>query len=198
MLEVTGMENMEYRDYAIDRWNQGVRRTRRWAVVLGASMLAAGVFAAFAPYSVYIVVQAVLALSVAMFGGSQLFAFAASPKSLRSPLQLVSGALNVAFAVAIAALPTLLTASAIAYVIAALLVLFGVERWSMARSFDRSNIPGAGALYVSSVVGVLLGVMCAAAPLVASAALGYLAAGYFLAIGAAMIVQAWSMREIER
>lgn len=188
-------------DYAgdfVDRWNRTLRKTRLWMVALAAAMVLVGVASIFAPASMYALIQGIVATVLLIRGGSQVISYAgASELAQNSPL-LVTGLLNALLGVMLLVLPGTVTAGAIAFLLAFMLILTGAERISFARRMRYFEISGMRGAMAMGIVNVALGVLFVFSPLFTSMVFAYAVAAYLIVGGISLLVEALTMRRIVR
>lgn len=171
-----------------------MRRTRIWMVALSALLMAAGLFIALAPYSLYSFAQGVASAILAVYGAAQLFAATGAPRGFRSPSLLGIGAVSVALGVALFAVPSYLTAGLVGIVLAILLLATGVERIWFSRAMKGRGIEGSATVTVLGALNVIAGGAMLFAPLAGGVVLSYLVAGYAITASVTLLIGAISMR----
>ena len=182
----------------VERWNAGVGRVRTAAIVAGVLLALAGVGVAAAPYSIYVVIQAVAAVILIACGVGRVVAYGRTPELFRSPTMLVTGVLNALLGLMLLALPAYLTAGTLTFLLAFVLLVMGAERITSARRMRYFGVEGTGAATALGVVNVIAGAVFLLMPLFSGLVLGYLVAGYLVVAGVCLVVEGISMREIGR
>lgn len=190
--------DFDYADDFATRWNEGYRRARTWMVVLGVLLALVGVASALDPFSIYALVQAVIAAALIVGGASQLVSYARTPELLRSPATLVMGVLNALLGVMLLALPAYLTAGTVVFLLAFLFIIAGAERITSARRMRYFGLPSSGVNTAVGVLNVVAGVAFLLLPMASSVVLGYVVSAYLIIGGVTLLAQAASMRRIDR
>lgn len=190
--------DFDYADDFATRWNEGYRRARTWMIVLGVLLALVGVASALDPFSIYALVQAVIAAALIVGGASQLVSYARTPELLRSPATLVMGVLNALLGVMLLTLPAYLTAGTVVFLLAFLFIIAGAERITSARRMRYFGLPSSGVNTAVGVLNVVAGVAFLLLPVASGVVLGYVMSAYLVIGGVTLIVQGVSMRRIER
>lgn len=190
--------NHDYVNEYIDRWNQTAGRAKVGMIVLGVVLAIAGVAVILAPMGAYLMVQAVIAAILIMHGIGQVATYIQTPEFFRNGAQLASGILNAALGIVLLVLPSTVTAGAIIYMLAFLLIMTGIERISFARQMRFYQIPASSMGTATGVLNIILGVAFIFMPLVGGIALSYLLATYLIAGGITLAVEGIAIKKIER
>lgn len=190
--------DFDYADDFATRWNEGYRRARTWMIVLGVLLALVGVVSAFDPFSIYALVQAVIAAALIVGGASQLVSYARTPELLRSPATLVMGVLNALLGVMLLTLPAYLTAGTVVFLLAFLFIIAGAERITSARRMRYFGLPSSGVNTAVGVLNVVAGVAFLLLPVASGVVLGYVMSAYLVIGGVTLIAQGVSMRRIDR
>ena len=190
--------NHDYVNEYIDRWNQTAGRAKVGMIVLGVVLAIAGVAVILAPMGAYLMVQAVIAAILIVHGIGQVATYIQTPEFFRNGAQLASGILNAALGIVLLVLPSTVTAGAIIYMLAFLLIMTGIERISFARQMRFYQIPASSMGTATGVLNIILGVAFIFMPLVGGIALSYLLATYLIAGGITLAVEGIAIKKIER
>lgn len=190
--------NHDYVNEYIDRWNQTAGRAKAGMIVLGVVLALAGVAVVLAPMGAYLMVQAVIAAILIVHGIGQVATYIQTPEFFRNGAQLASGILNAALGIVLLVLPSTVTAGAIIYMLAFLLIMTGIERISFARQMRFYQIPASSMGTATGVLNIILGVAFIFMPLAGGIALSYLLATYLIAGGITLVVEGVSIKKIER
>lgn len=190
--------NHDYVNEYIDRWNQTAGRAKVGMIVLGVVLAIAGVAVILAPMGAYLMVQAVIAAILIVHGIGQVATYIQTPEFFRNGAQLASGILNAALGIVLFVLPSTVTAGAIIYMLAFLLIMTGIERISFARQMRFYQIPASSMGTATGVLNIILGVAFIFMPLAGGIALSYLLATYLIAGGITLVVEGVSIKKIER
>lgn len=190
--------NHDYVNEYIDRWNQTAGRAKVGMIVLGMVLAIAGVAVILAPMGAYLMVQAVIAAILIVHGIGQVATYIQTPEFFRNGAQLASGILNAALGIVLLVLPSTVTAGAIIYMLAFLLIMTGIERISFARQMRFYQIPASSMGTATGVLNIILGVAFIFMPLAGGIALSYLLATYLIAGGITLVVEGVSIKKIER
>ena len=190
--------NHDYVNEYIDRWNQTAGRAKVGMIVLGVVLAIAGVAVILAPMGAYLMVQAVIAAILIVHGIGQVATYIQTPEFFRNGAQLASGILNAALGIVLLVLPSTVTAGAIIYMLAFLLIMTGIERISFARQMRFYQIPASSMGTATGVLNIILGVAFIFMPLAGGIALSYLLATYLIAGGITLVVEGISIKKIER
>ena len=190
--------NHDYVNEYIDRWNQTAGRAKVGMIVLGVVLAIAGVAVILAPMGAYLMVQAVIAAILIVHGIGQVATYIQTPEFFRNGAQLASGIFNAALGIVLLVLPSTVTAGAIIYMLAFLLIMTGIERISFARQMRFYQIPASSMGTATGVLNIILGVAFIFMPLAGGIALSYLLATYLIAGGITLVVEGVSIKKIER
>ena len=190
--------NHDYVNEYIDRWNRTAGRAKVGMIVLGVVLAIAGVAVILAPMGAYLMVQAVIAAILIVHGIGQVATYIQTPEFFRNGAQLASGILNAALGIVLLVLPSTVTAGAIIYMLAFLLIMTGIERISFARQMRFYQIPASSMGTATGVLNIILGVAFIFMPLAGGIALSYLLATYLIAGGITLVVEGVSIHRIER
>lgn len=190
--------NHDYVNEYIDRWNRTAGRAKVGMIVLGVVLAIAGVAVILAPMGAYLMVQAVIAAILIVHGIGQVATYIQTPEFFRNGAQLASGILNAALGIVLLVLPSTVTAGAIIYMLAFLLIMTGIERISFARQMRFYQIPASSMGTATGVLNIILGVAFIFMPLAGGIALSYLLATYLIAGGITLVVEGVSIKKIER
>ena len=182
----------------VERWNEGVRGTRALAIGLGALLALAGVASLASPFSLYAVIQTVIAVALIAGGTAGIVGYVRTPELFRSPVALVTGILNALLGVLVLALPSYLTAGTLTLLLAFLFIASGAERLSSAHRMRFFGFEGTGVSTATGVLSIVAGVVFLIAPLFSSLVLGYLMAAYLIVAGASLMAEGVAMRPIGR
>lgn len=182
----------------VERWNEGVRGTRALAIGLGALLALAGVASLASPFSLYAVIQTVIAVALIAGGTAGIVGYVRTPELFRSPVALVTGILNALLGVLVLALPSYLTAGTLTLLLAFLFIASGAERLSSAHRMRYFGFEGTGVSTATGVLNIVAGVVFLIAPLFSSLVLGYLMAAYLIVAGASLVAEGVAMRPIGR
>ncbi len=182
----------------VERWNEGVRGTRALAIGLGALLALAGVASLASPFSLYAVIQTVIAVALIAGGTAGIVGYVRTPELFRSPVALVTGILNALLGVLVLALPSYLTAGTLTLLLAFLFIASGAERLSSAHRMRFFGFEGTGVSTATGVLNIVAGVVFLIAPLFSSLVLGYLMAAYLIVAGASLMAEGVAMRPIGR
>ncbi len=182
----------------VERWNEGVRGTRALAIGLGALLALAGVASLASPFSLYAVIQTVIAVALIAGGTAGIVGYVRTPELFRSPVALVTGILNALLGVLVLALPSYLTAGTLTLLLAFLFIASGAERLSSAHRMRYFGFEGTGVSTATGVLNIVAGVVFLIAPLFSSLVLGYLMAAYLIVAGASLMAEGVAMRPIGR
>lgn len=182
----------------VERWNEGVRGTRALAIGLGALLALAGVASLASPFSLYAVIQTVIAVALIAGGTAGIVGYVRTPELFRSPVALVTGILNALLGVLVLALPSYLTAGTLTLLLAFLFIASGAERLSSAHRMRYFGFEGTGVSIATGVLNIVAGVVFLIAPLFSSLVLGYLMAAYLIVAGASLVAEGVAMRPIGR
>lgn len=190
--------DFDYRREYIDRWNTGVHRAKIWMIVLGIVLVLAGVLSAMAPYSLYAFMQMAVGIALLFHGVGQVASYFGTPEFFRSSTLAVSGVLNALLGVLFLTLPAYLTASTLVFLLAFLFIVTGFERLTFARQMKYFQLPCAGAGTVTGVINIVLGVVFILMPMFSSIVLTYVIAAYLIVAGITLIIEAFTLKRIER
>lgn len=182
----------------VERWNEGVRGTRALAIGLGALLTLAGVASLASPFSLYAVIQTVIAVALIAGGTAGIVGYVRTPELFRSPVALVTGILNALLGVLVLALPSYLTAGTLTLLLAFLFIASGAERLSSAHRMRYFGFEGTGVSTATGILNIVAGVVFLIAPLFSSLVLGYLMAAYLIVAGASLVAEGVAMRPIGR
>ena len=182
----------------VERWNEAVRGTRALAIGLGALLALAGVASLASPFSLYAVIQTVIAVALIAGGTAGIVGYVRTPELFRSPVALVTGILNALLGVLVLALPSYLTAGTLTLLLAFLFIASGAERLSSAHRMRYFGFEGTGVSTATGVLNIVAGVVFLIAPLFSSLVLGYLMAAYLIVAGASLVAEGVAMRPIGR
>lgn len=192
--------HVSHSDYSgdyVEWWNSTVRRTRAGMVALGIALVLVGIFAAWAPFSMYEFVQIVASVALIVHGVAQVVGYFSMPEGVRSPTLVVAGVLNALLGVMIFALPAYLMVEVSVYMLAFLFIITGIERISFSIKTRHIEESHSVLMMVTGVLNVILGAVFFAAPFFMSLAVSYVVAAYLIIGGAMLIIEAFSMREIK-
>lgn len=189
--------NHDYQAEFIDRWNDGIRGTKTQMIALSVLMFLAGGAAVLAPFGLYAFFQVMAAIALVAYGGMQVAGHLRTPEMFRSPALLVSGVLNVLLGGMLFVLPATFMAASVGFLLAFLLIAFGVERISFARRMRYFGMPDTTPAMLVGALNIALGIAFVFAPMVAGMALSYLLAAYLLIGGVGLMVEALSLKRIE-
>lgn len=184
-------------DFA-DHWNDGMRRARFALGVFGVVLALLGVACAVDPMGIYAFVQGVIAAALIIGGVGALFTYARTPELFRSPVTLVMGVLNALLGLMLLALPAYLTAGTIAFLLAFLFIISGVEHLSFSGRMRYFELPHSGLTTLIGVLNIVAGVALLLMPVAFSLVIGYVVAAYLIVGGVTLVIDAVSMRRIER
>lgn len=190
--------NHDYVSDYIDQWNRQIRATKIWMAVIGIVLVITGLASAIAPFSMYAFIQTFAAVALIMHGASHLVSYFQTPQFFRNGATLASGLLNALLGILLLALPATLTAGAIVFLLAFLLVTMGIERISFAQNMKYYQLGGSTAGMITGIVDIVLGIVFALMPLFASAAISILISAYLVVAGVALIVESLSIKRIDR
>lgn len=190
--------NHDYVNEYIDRWNRTAGRAKAGMIVLGVVLALAGVTVVLAPMGTYLLVQTIIAAVLIIHGIGQVATYIQTPEFFRNGAQLASGILNAALGIVLLVLPSTVTAGAIIYMLAFLLIMTGIERISFARQMRFYQIPASSMGTATGVLNIILGVAFIFMPLAGGIALSYLLATYLIAGGITLVVEGVSIKKIER
>ena len=184
------------RDEFSDHWNARLGGFRAVTALVAILMVAGGIAAAMNPLGVFSLVQVLVAVSLVASGISYVGSYMAVPPFFRQPIGLVVGLLAVLLGVLVLAVPTVFTATAFSLFLAFLMIVGGAWRLSAVRRARELGFELSGSSMAGSVVCIAAGAVLMVLPLLGSVAIGYLVAGYLLAGGAALLVDALAMRRL--
>ena len=190
--------NHDYVSDYIDQWNRQIRATKIWMAVIGIVLVITGLASAIAPFSMYAFIQTFAAVALIMHGASHLVSYFQTPQFFRNGATLASGLLNALLGILLLALPAMLTAGTIVFLLAFLLVTMGIERISFAQNMKYYQLGGSTAGMITGIVDIVLGIVFALMPLFASAAISILISAYLVVAGVALIVESLSIKRIDR
>lgn len=190
--------NRDYIEEYIGAWNRKVRHAKTWMVVLGIALVVAGIAAALSPFSLYAIIQSIAAAVLIVHGITQIAGYFQTPEFFRNGTMMASGVLNALIGVLLIALPSLVTASALVFMLALVLIVSGIERVTFARQLSFYQIPASSAGTATGVINIILGILFLLMPMMTSFALVYLIAGYLIVAGATLIIESISIKRIER
>ena len=182
----------------VDRWNSGLRHARAWTVVIGVLLVLAGFATAAAPYGVYAFIQGAAAAALVVGGVAGIASYVHTPELFRSPATLVMGVLNALLGLMLMTLPAYLTAGTVVFLLAFLFIVSGAERITYARRMRYFGLPNAGMATVTGVLNVACGLVFFLMPAFSGVVIGYVLAAYLIVGGASLLVEAISMRPIDR
>lgn len=188
-------------DYVADfaeRWNRDVRRGRMWLGAFGVVLVLLGVACAVDPFGIYAFVQGAVAATLIVGAAVQIFSYARTPELFRSPATLVMGALNALLGLMLLVLPSYLTAGTIAFLMAFLFVVSGIERLSFAGRMRYFELHSSGLTSLTGVLNIVAGVVLLLMPVAFSLVVGYVVAAYLIVGGVSLVIDAVTMRHIER
>lgn len=188
----------DYVNEYIDTWNKKVRRAKAWMIALGVVLVVAGIATAVAPFSMYAIIQGIIAGILIVRGASNIVGYVQTPEFFRNGATLASGILNALLGVLFLALPATFTASTLGFLLAFLLIMTGVERLSFARSMRYYHLENSSAGTAMGIVNIILGVVLAFTPLFTSIVLSYLMAAYLIVAGITLAVEGVAIKRIER
>lgn len=163
-------------------------------VLLGVVLVALGVLSMAAPYSLYAAIQAVAGVALVFHGGSQVAAYFGLPEPFRNPSFILTGVLNALLGIMFLVMPAYLTAGALVFVLAILLVFSGAERIMFARKMRAFDLASPTVSMVTGVLNVVLGIAFLFMPLMSSLVLSYMAAAYLVIGGITLLVEAATMK----
>ena len=124
----------DYIDEFIQQWNANVSRTKAGIIVLGVVLALVGVAAFVAPLSMYVFLQALIAVALIVHGVGQIAEYFQTNEMFRNGATLAAGILNALLGALVFVMPTVLTASMLVYALSFMLIINGVERISFART----------------------------------------------------------------
>lgn len=190
--------NHDYVNDYVERWNGGVRATKRTMVVLGILLALSGILVVLSPLSTYSLIQSIAAVLLIVHGAGQIGSWARTPEPFRSGATLAAGVLNALLGLLFILLPPSFMASTLVYLIAFMLIVTGVERISFSRQMRFFSIPTSSAGTATGVLNIILGAVFIFLPLVSSIVLSYLIAAYLVIGGITLLVEGIAIKGIER
>ena len=144
---------------------------------MGIALIIVGLAAAFAPYSMYGVIQGIVAAVLIVHGVSQVVTYFQTPEFFRAGTVLSSGILNAVLGVLFLLLPATFTAGTLVFLLSFLLIMTGIERLTFSRQMSYYSIS------TSSMGSVVL---------------SYLIAAYLIVAGITLIAEGIAIKKIER
>ena len=190
--------DFDYKSDFIDRWNNRIKQAKAAMGILGALLVIAGVFSAVAPYSLYSFIQIAAGVARFVHGVVQVVSYFGTPEFFRNSVLIVSGILNALLVIMLLLLPVYMTSSTLVFLLAFLFILTGFERISFARQMRYFGLPNSSAGTVTGVINVVLGIVFIGMPLFSSLVLGYVLAAYLVIAGVTLLVEAVSLKRIDR
>lgn len=188
----------DYQGAFVDRWNTRLKKTRVTLAVLGVLLVAAGGLVMAAPYGMYVFAQAAAGIALIIQGAGHVFSYFDTPEFFRSTTRLVSGILNVVLGILFLALPVFLTAGTLVFLLAFLFILTGAERLSFAHHMRYFELPNAPVCTVTGVINIVLGVVFLLMPVVTTVVLPYIVAAYLMVGGVSLLIEAISIKHIDK
>lgn len=190
--------NHDYVNEFIDTWNRKARSTKLWMMVLGIVLVIAGVASAVAPLGMYAIIQTIAAVTLMAAGIGRIAGYVQTPPFFRNGAMLASGILNALLGILLFALPATFTAGTLAFLLAFLFIITGIERVSLARDMRYYQIASSSIGTATGVINIILGIAFILMPLAASITLSYLIAAYLVVGGVTLAIEAVSIKRIER
>ncbi len=191
-------QNHDYVSDYVDQWNQSVRRSKAGMIILGIAFIIVGLAAAFAPYSMYGVIQGIVAAVLIVHGVSQVVTYFQTPEFFRAGTVLASGILNAVLGVLFLLLPATFTAGTLVFLLSFLLIMTGIERLTFSRQMSYYGISTSSMGGAMGVLNIILGVVFLFTPLMTSVVLSYLIAAYLIVAGITLIAEGIAIKKIER
>lgn len=190
--------DFDYRNDFIDRWNERIKQAKVWMIVLGALLIITGVLSVAAPFSFYAFIQIAIGVALLFHGVGQIASYFGTPEFFRNSTLAVSGVLNALLGVLLLTLPAYLTAATLVYPLAFLFIVTGFERLSFARQMKYFQIPNATVGTVTGVINIILGIVFILMPVFSSLLLSYAIAAYLVVAGVTLLIEALSLKRIQR
>lgn len=190
--------DFDYRNDFIDRWNERVSQAKVWMIVLGALLVVIGVLSVVVPFGFYTFVQIAIGAALLLHGVGQIGSYFRTPDFFRNSTLAVAGVLNALLGALLLALPSYLTATTLVYPFAFLFIVTGVERLSFAHQMEYFRISNSTLGTVTGVINIILGCAFILMPAISSLLLSYVVAAYLVAIGATLLIEALSLKRIDR
>lgn len=191
-------QNHDYINDYINKWNHNVKHAKTGMIILGIVLALVGLAAAFTPFSMYGIVQGIVAAALIVHGIGQIATYLQTPEFFRSGATLASGILNAILGVLFLLLPASFTAGTLVFLLAFLLIMTGVERMSFSRQMSFYGIPASSMGGATGILNIILGVVFLFMPMVSSIVLSYLIAAYLIVGGITLVVEGISIKKIDR
>lgn len=188
----------DYIDEFIQQWNAHVSRTKAGMIVLGVVLALVGVAAFVAPLSMYVFLQAFIAVALIVHGVGQIAGYFQTNEMFRNGATLAAGILNALLGALVFVMPTVLTASMLVYALSFMLIINGVERISFARTMRYYRLHASSPGIATGALNIILGIVFLLMPFFSGLMLGYLLGAYLVVGGITLVVEGASMKKIER
>ncbi len=188
----------DYIDEFIQQWNANVSRTKAGIIVLGVVLALVGVAAFVAPLSMYVFLQALIAVALIVHGVGQIAGYFQTNEMFRNGATLAAGILNALLGALVFVMPTVFTASMLVYALSFMLIINGVERISFARTMRYYRLHSSSPGIATGVLNIILGIVFLLMPFFSGLMLGYLLGAYLVVGGITLVVEGASMKKIER
>lgn len=193
-----GFEN--YTDYVqafTEQWNQKVKSIRKASIVISILMVVFGILCMVFPVASVTVIEILAAIVLIAFGICEIMNYFSLPVIFQRGGILINAILNIIVGVILICSPAAVTISTFAFMFGFLLMIFGVDLLALAGKLKFFGVSNFGWVIVVGVLSLITSFAFFLLPLASTIALNYILAIYLLAGGIMILIESFSMKDLE-
>ena len=180
-----------------EQWNQRLHSIRIASFIVSILMLVFGVLCIIYPIQSVRILGILAAAVIVVFGVFEIADYCCLPIFLRNGGVMASGVLNILFGVLLLCSPSDVTVSTFAFLFALMLLSFGVEELVFSTKLRYFDVSDYGWVVFSGIMNLIAAVVFLILPLAGAVVLNYVLAIYLLVGGATLLIEAFSMNDLE-
>lgn len=187
----------EFIDELRKAWNKRVKSIRTCGIIVGIIMMVLGVMACIWPVQTALVVEVVASIVILILGIFEIYAYFSIPAMMRTGAGLVSGILNIIVAIMLLTSPEQDMLVSFSFLLAADLMLLGIEEISASGKLAFLGIGGLGMSVADGWLKIIASLVLILMPIASTAAASIVIGVYLIAGGLSLLIQSIRAGELK-
>lgn len=180
-----------------NNWNEKVKKWKIIYIVLSIIMILVGIACLFYPIQTFEIMKIIVGIVMIEFGLYSIMNYCLSTSFFKDPFAVVYGIINILFGILIIAMPSMITALSLTFMLAIILLFYGTQKISFAQKLKYFRITNTGIYTFSGVVNIIVSIISFILPLTSALAINYIIAFYLIVDGVTLFIEAINLKKID-
>ncbi len=190
--------NFDYVQEFIENWNKKVKKIRLICFIIAILMIVAGILCIAYPRGTFALLHFAIAGGMIILGVYHIISYVSSTYYFKDPMLIVMGIVNILLGILFFNMPVMVTAEALTFILAIVLLFSGAERISFASKLKYFQIADTKMITWSGILNIVVALIFLFLPFVSALVLNTIIGVYLVIGGIALIIEAIAMKNLHR